>query len=205
MTSRRLHRIVGVLLMLPMIGWALTGFVFFVKPGYGGAYEMLAVKTYPLEGAAPIGLGPATQAELRSWLEYRVLKTVLGDHLLVRTPAGWQQLDPTTLQPRPMPQVDAVRELVADAFSANPQRYGRISQVTDNVVITSTGVEVTLDWNGLGLQQRGRDTDRIDRLYKVHYLQWTGVKQIDRVLGLAGLSLVVVLTLLGASLAFRQR
>ena len=63
---------------------------------------------------------------------------------------------------------------------------------------------VTFDWNRLSLQQRGRDTDRIDLLYKVHYLQWTGQKTADKVLGLAGLTLLIVLTLLGARLAFRR-
>ena len=70
---------------------------------------------------------------------------------------------------------------------------------------TDTGVEVTLDWNRVSLQQRGRDTDRIDRLYKVHYLQWTGVKSIDRVLGFVGLSLVLGLTVLGVRLALGRK
>jgi hypothetical protein len=61
-----------------------------------------------------------------------------------------------------------------------------------------------LDWKRLSLQQHGRDTDRIDRLYKIHYLQWTGEKTVDRILGLAGLVLLLVLTGLGARLAFRR-
>jgi hypothetical protein len=205
MTSRSVHRIIGVIMILPMIGWAVTGFIFFVKPGYGGAYEMLAVKTYALDGAPSLNLSPAAQAERRSWLEYRVFKTILGEHLLVRTATGWQQLNPSTLEPEPEPQVDAVADLVSDALTVNPQRYGRISHVNKNVVITTTGVEVTLDWKRMSLQQKGRDTDRIDRLYKIHYLQWTGVKRIDRVLGLVGLSLVLALTVLGVRLAFRRR
>jgi hypothetical protein len=198
MTSRRLHRIIGVLLILPMIGWAVTGFVFFVKPGYGNAYDQLNVKTYPLQGSLALPPKP-------DWLEYRVFKTILGEHLLVHTASGWLHLDPATLQPRPEPHVDGVGDLVADAMEANPQRYGRISQVINNVVITNTGVQITLDWNRMSLQQRGRDTDRIDRLYKVHYLQWTGVKSIDRVLGMVGLSLVLALTVLGVRLAVGRR
>lgn len=205
MTSRTLHKIIGVALVLPMVGWAVTGFVFFVKPGYAGAYESLAVKTYPMEEGPFIGSGLQTQAELRSWLEYRGFRTILGNHLVVRTGDGWHQLNPGTLQPLDAPSEETVRRLVADAFVANPKRYGSITRVANGVITTDTGVEVTLDWNRVSLSQRGRDTDRIDRLYKVHYLQWTGVESIDRVLGFAGLTLVLVLTSFGVRLAFGRR
>jgi hypothetical protein len=76
--------------------------------------------------------------------------------------------------------------------------------VSSGTIRTDTGVEVTLDWNRLSLQQHGADTDRIDRLYKIHYLQWTGQKSVDKILGLAGLTLLVVLSILGAQLAFRR-
>lgn len=198
MKSRSLHKIIGILLILPMIGWAVTGFIFFVKPGYGDAYDLLAIKTYPLDGGATIAPKPG-------WLEYRVFKTVLGEHLLVRSSAGWQHLNPRTLEPLAKPAEDQAKQLVSDAFTANPSRYGRIVSVADDVFTTDTGVEVTLDWNRVSLQQRGADTDRIDALYKVHYLQWTGVKSIDRVIGLVGLSLVLVLTVLGVRLAFGRR
>lgn len=202
---------IGIVLILPMVGWAVTGFVFFVKPGYGGAYEALTVKTYPMVSAPSLGRGPAlqhaqvNQDEPGSWLEYRVFRTILGDHLLVRTPAGWQQLNPRTLQPIAAPSDDEVRRLVTDAFTANPPRYGSITRVDNGVIYTDTGIEVTLDWNRVSLQQRGRDTDRIDRLYKVHYLQWTGNTSLDRVLGFVGLVLVLTSTALGVRLAFGRR
>lgn len=201
MTSRTIHRIIGVVLVLPMVGWAVTGFVFFIKPGYGGAYELLTVKTYPLDRPAN---GPSL-ASGEMWLEYRVFRTILGEHLLVRTAAGWQHLNPSTLQPMPAPSDEEVRRLVTDAFAANPQRYGTITRVDSGAISTDTGVEITLDWNRVSLQQRGRDTDRIDRLYKVHYLQWTGVTSVDRVLGFVGLSLVLALTVLGVRLALGRR
>ena len=69
----------------------------------------------------------------------------------------------------------------------------------------STGVVVAIDWNRMSLQQTGTDTKWIDRLYRIHYLQWTGVKSIDRILGFAGITLVLVLTGLGACLAFGVR
>lgn len=56
----------------------------------------------------------------------------------------------------------------------------------------------------MSLQQRGSDTRRIDLLYRIHYLQWTGIKILDKVLGFTGLALVLTLTALGAWLAFRR-
>ena len=47
-------------------------------------------------------------------------------------------------------------------------------------------------------------TDRIDLLYRIHYLQWTGIKKLDNVLGMLGIALVIVLTTLGAWLAFKR-
>jgi hypothetical protein len=64
MKTRALHRIIGIVMLLPLTGWAVTGAVFFLKPGYGNAYDLLQVKTYPLE----------PKFELQgdsSWLEVR--------------------------------------------------------------------------------------------------------------------------------------
>ena len=197
MKVRTLHRFIGVILLLPFFAWAITGFIFFLKPGYAGAYEILRPKTYPLDQA--VSISPKSD-----WLEYRYFRTILGDHLLARTGTGWQHLNPTNGQPRVGPTQREIELLLKDAFTANPLRYGDISSVSDNTAKTNTGVEVTLDWANLSLNQRGKDTDRIDLLYRVHYLQWTGVKSLDKVLGLLGLTLVMVLSVLGAWLAFRR-
>jgi hypothetical protein len=76
--------------------------------------------------------------------------------------------------------------------------------VRGETATTNTGVELTLDWNSMSLQQRGMDTNRIDRLYKIHYLQWTGIKSLDRVLGFIGIFLIMTLSVLGAWIAFRR-
>ena len=182
-------------MLLPLAGWAVTGAIFFVKPGYAGAYEVLQVKTYPLETNIAIRTDP-------SWLEVRFVKTILGEHLLARTSRGWLHLDPSTLQPMPEPSADDLDELVTDAFTANPARYGRVASIEGSLITTSTGVTVEMDWNRLGLSQHGKDTDRLDRLYKIHYLQWTGVKSVDKVLGALGILLVLALSMLGARLFF---
>jgi hypothetical protein len=197
MKIRTLHRIIGIVLLLPFFGWALTGFVFFIKPGYAGAYEVLVPKTYPLERTVTVKPDPA-------WLEFRYLRTVLGEHLLVRTEKGWSHLNPSDGQPRDRPSEAELRTLLQDAFSANPRRYGSLSGISGDTARTDTGVEVNVDWSRLSLQQKGSDTDRIDLLYKVHYLQWTGVAFIDNVLGIGGIVLLLTLTILGAWLAFKR-
>jgi hypothetical protein len=197
MKARALHRVLGIILLLPFFGWALTGLVFFIKPGYEGAYEVLSPKTYPPSGAVTINADPA-------WLEFRYLKTILGEHLIVRTDAGWRHLNPSDGRPRGKPTEDEIRTLLKDAFSANPRRYGSVSKVSGDTASTDTGVEVTVDWDRLSLRQRGKDTDLIDLLYKVHYLQWTGVTIVDRAVGIIGLALVMALTVLGARLAIKR-
>jgi hypothetical protein len=186
-----------MVLLLPFFGWAITGLVFFIKPGYAGAYETLSPRTYPLTSALPISPDPA-------WLEFRYFRTILGDHLLARTGSGWHQLNPTNREPRSKAGENEIKLLVSDAFSANPSRYGNISRVSGDTVWTDRGVEVNIDWNRMSLQQRGKDTDRIDLLYRIHYLQWTGVKKVDRIVGFTGLVLVMTLTTLGAWLAFKR-
>jgi len=94
--------------------------------------------------------------------------------------------------------------LLKDAFSANPRRYGEIVSISDSTARTSTGVQVRLDWTTLTLQQQGTDTAWIDLLYKIHYLQWTGFKSVDKAIGFVGLILVMSLTVLGAALALKR-
>ena len=210
MSVRRLHRIFGLVLLLPILGWATTGFIFFVKPGYGPAYGSLRVRALPLAAAS------LTPASLRvqpdtGWLETRALRTVLGHHLLVRTAEGWSQLDPVGFQPRALPADAALRALLEDAIAADSQaaRYGRIARLERRddgaTATTSTGVTIDLDWATLSLSQSGRDTRRIDALYRIHYLQWTGIKSVDRVLGVVGLVSLVGLAALGLRLAFPRR
>jgi hypothetical protein len=195
-TTRRWHRLLGLTLLLPLCGWIATAVIFFIKPGYAGAYDMPAVRTYAMSAlpAAPLPAGA---------LEARSLRTILGEHLLVRTKDGWTQDDPATLRPRRQPTPQEVRALIDDAVRENRQRYGQIVSVNGQTARTSTGVKIQLDWSSLSLQQRGADTDRIDLLYRIHYLQWTGIKSIDRILGIAGLALLLTLTILGFRLAFR--
>ena len=197
MVIRKLHRIAGIVMLLPLIGWAVTGAFFFLKPGYSGAYEALPVKSYPFESEIKVTPGPA-------WLEVRMVKTILGEHLLARTSRGWLNYDARRLQLRNEPSTDEIRALVNDAISMNAARYGTVVSIDGSSLITDTGIRIELDWNRLALSQRGADTDRIDALYRLHYLQWTGVKRVDQVLGALGILLVGSLSALGAMLFFRR-
>jgi hypothetical protein len=184
-------------LLLPFFGWATTGLVFLLKPGYEGAYETLSPRTYPLDRTVSIHPDP-------SWLEFRYFRTILGDHLIARTASGWLHLNPGDMRPRSRPTDDEMKRLLTDAVSANPGRYGKIVSLSGDTARTDTGIEIIMmDWDSLSLQQQGKDTDRINLLYSIHYLQWTGIKSIDRVVGFIGIVLVIALTLLGARLAIR--
>jgi hypothetical protein len=194
--ARHWHRWAGLVLLAPLAVWIATGAVFLVRPGYEVAYAELAVKRYAL-GDAPAreSAGP--------WHEVRRLRTILGPHLLVRDGAGtWRQLDPATGAPRPRPDPGALRRLVADAIGEAP-RYGRIARVEGNMVHTTTGVRITLDWPRLALEQRGRDTRWIAWAYDVHSMEWTGVAWLDKALGGVALLALAAVSGLGAWLFAR--
>src|SRR5262245_16788257 len=215
MSVRRIHRVLGLVLLLPILGWAATGFVFFIKPGYKAAYSSLRVRALPLDD--PLSIAPQRMAMFSmergtpGWLEMRALRTVLGEHLLLRTEKGWSHLDPATFQPRPLPDEGGLRVLMEDAMAADAARYGQIASIerreADGAAsaTTTTGISIDLDWATLSLSQSGRDTRLIDVLYRVHYLQWTGIAAIDRVLGVVGLVSLIGLGVLGLRLAFPRR
>lgn len=192
MKTRKLHRLIGLVMVLPFIAWAITGMIFFIKPGYGDAYAPLPVKTYPLDGWQP-------QSQPQ-WLEIRAMRTVLGNHLLVKTKEGNLHLN-EALEPWPMPDTDSLKTLVEDAVEGR-DRYGAVLRVEDTMAHTETGCRISINWQGMSLYQQGRDTDRIDLIYKIHYLQWTGNKALDQVLGGIGLCFLIVMTVTGIYLAF---
>ncbi|HHX82561.1 MAG TPA: hypothetical protein GX696_06210 [Pseudomonadaceae bacterium] len=182
-------------MLLPFVAWAATALFFLFRPAYEHAYAPLEAKQYPLEQA----LAVETRAE---WLELRYLRSILGPHLLVRDARGWQQLDPETLQPRPYPDDASLRALLTDAMQSKPLRYGTLTEMDEGRISTDTGVQITFDWDRLSFTQSGRDTRWINRMYSIHYLEWTGIRVLDRVLGLLGLGLLLYMAWSGARLAF---
>jgi len=195
---KRIHKFIGILLAIPLLGWSLTGIVFLTKPGYEGAFEQLAIKTYPLEES--FDLGP-----VEGWHEARLVKTLLGYHLLLGTGDRSAHLNPSSLEPLKIPSDTDLKRLIEDAISVNADRYGVIVNLSGNTAITSTGVEVTLNWPDLSLVQSGSDTRLINNLYRIHYLQWSGRPLPDTVFGVAGIILLLVLTVLGLAGFFWSR
>lgn len=196
--SRR-HRLIGIILLLPLLAWATTGVFFLVRPGFSEAYQPIPVKQYSLPQDAPFTLQP-------EWREVRYFRSILGDHLLVRDDNHWQHLNAETGQVWPLPNEDHLTRLLQDAFSFNPNRYGKVIAIDGNEARTDTGVRISVSWNTLTLSQNGRDTRWIDRIYSIHYLEWTGFYWTDRILGLTGLALLIYMSYTGAMMAFgRQR
>ena len=196
---RKFHKVLGLILLLPFLGWAVTGVFFFIKPGYSEAYQSLSVKTYPFETPLP-QLKPKDD-----WLQVKWLKTILGLHLMVKQANGWIHLNPSTLEQIESPDSEAVRRLVEDAIFDKRERYGKLTSVEGDKAITSTGAQISFSWSQMSLRQRAKDTDFIDRMYKIHYLQWTGIESIDKVLGIVGLGAVLILAVLGLRMAFPKR
>lgn len=194
---KRLHKVLGLLMLLPILGWVVTGVLFFIKPGYQAAFAPLTVKTYPLD--AELRIQPAND-----WQELTLLHTVLGHHLLVKQQDKRLHLDAISLQPFTA-TLEQTTLLVNEAIAENPERYGRLAEWDGSQGLTSTGVVINLDWQQLILRQLGPDTQRINSWYKIHYLQWTPFKAVNDVLGIIGLGLLLLLSLCGGWLYWQRR
>jgi hypothetical protein len=194
---RRLHRWMGWCLIVPFWIWSMTGLVFFMKPGYQAAFAPLSIKTYPMTQERQVEIQP-------QWQEVRWLQTVLGPHLLVNISGEWQQRALEDLSVRHRPNDAQLLLLIQDAIDVDPQRYGQQVYLTPQGFETETGVRIQLDWENLRLSQQGYDTRLINALYKAHYLQWTGQKQLDQWLGVMGLLLLMGSTIVGVYLLLRR-
>lgn len=190
MSSRKIHKILGLCLIIPCLAWIGTGVVFLIKPGYEGAYQKVSVKTYPIDSQYQI-------IPKQQWHEWRLLKTILGDHLLVNKNGTWLHLNPTNLKPILQPDSKDQIELLQDAVSFNRDRYGTVDSYADESFHTSTGVELSLDWNTLTIHQTGRDTKLIRTLYRIHYLEWFENKQANWILEVLGLLSLLFLVIYG--------
>ena len=196
MIIRKQHRLLGGILLLPFIAWSLTGVFFLVRPAYEQAYSVLSPKTYSADQ-----INISAQPE---WQEMRLLKTVLGLHLLVKQEGGWQQLDPDSLEVRATPVEADLVSFVKDAISQDTLRYGELLPGESDPFRTSTGVTIAVNWDSLSLYQQGLDTRWIDRIYRIHYLQWTGIAFLDTILGVAGLLLLLLITATGSAMLLRR-
>ncbi|MEW6991199.1 PepSY domain-containing protein [Colwelliaceae bacterium 6441] len=195
---KNIHKYLGLVMLLPFIAWTITGIFFFLKPGYKVAYQALPITQYPLQALVHL-------PEHQKWLEVRQLKTILGAHVLVKNDQGWQQLSPVTFQPIEKANQQQITQLINDAIKHNRERYGEIAKIEENVITTNNNIRITLDWHNLSLHQKGADTDFINTMYSIHYLQWTGVKSIDKFLGVIGLLLVTLLAIFGLLMSLKKK
>jgi hypothetical protein len=198
MISRKIHRLIGLILVLPMLGWTITGIIFFIKPGYKGAYEQLELKTYPFD--RQLILTPTSK-----WEEVRLMKTILGYHLLVKNNGQVEHLDPISLEVKSIPTSSQYKALIDDVISSNKERYGEVVSVDGTNALTSTGIDIKLDWSSLRLSQKGNDTKLINLLYKVHYLQWSPFNGVNQFIGIVGLLLLMTLTTFGVRLYIKNK
>jgi hypothetical protein len=189
MYIKRIHQILGIIMLVPLLLWSITGFIFLTKPGYEGAYEQLQPKLYPINQAFSIGVS--------GWTEAKVYRTILGEHLLVKDQGKWKNLSLTDMQEQAFPSEQDIKLLVNDAISENRNRYGEILHIDGQNIYTDTGVKISLDWATLSLRQKGQDTDLINTLYNIHYLQWLDSPELDQVLGFLGLFLLITLSGVG--------
>lgn len=191
----KIHAYLGLLLVLPLFVWAVTGLVFQIKPGYEEAYEQLSVPGKPFSSTLHV-------IPQQNWQQLRFMQTDLGGHLLVTTLQGMSiHLDPETLKPRAHPTRDQLDQLFTAATEHNRARYGllhKVEQEQDHFkMVTSTEVVLQLDWQTLRLQQRGNDTRFIDRLYRLHYLQWSPTPLLNQALVLLVLMGLLVMCFIG--------
>lgn len=173
-----------------MLGWTFTGIIFLTKPGYEGAYHQLAIKKYPIDS-------PVNISSDKSWDEIKLVKSILGLHILVKEEGNSKNIDPDNLQVAKLPSEDKIIKLVTDAIEGNTERYGKIESIDGLTLFTNTGIEITLNWNTLSLSQHGNDRRVIETLYKIHYLQWTGWDIPNRFMGIAGLFSLAMLSIFG--------
>ncbi len=201
------HRWLAMVLVVLLAVWSVTGLLFHLKPGWSRAYDLLSVER---GGALHPGklVALATIGDEVTGLE--LIDTALGPLYRVTTQAGGSLVDASTGQRRsPLSEPDA-RTLALDAVRRSPHRaaYGDVASITSRgelfELAFAGGQTVELSRGDARLSQRGPDTDRIDWLYRIHYLQWTGNKTIDRVLAMFGLGLIWAVIIPGLVLFVRR-
>lgn len=213
MVTRRLHRLLGVALVAPFLAWTATGLLFLVKPGWRGAYESLDAfrdEAFDPMGLAPFSIVSAKPGEPGAAVRVEMGTTGLGLVYRVHGSDGTRLVDARTGSVISPLDRDAATKVAVDATSRARavERYGAVRESREDgdtiEVAFEGGAVVRVGRSDLSLAQSGADTSRIDLLYRLHYLQWTGVAAIDRPLALAAIGGTWILAALGLRL-FRKR
>ncbi len=210
MTWARVHRWLAIVLAALLIVWSLTGLLFHLKPGWGRAYDMLSVERHDRPLALDM-LQPPVSIHMPGGEPIQRLElfdSALGPLYRVRTAAGTALFDAKTGTQRVLLPEDAVL-LAKDAISRSSERgaYGEpVERITNSdtiKLVMSGGPVLLVGRNDARISQRGADTDRIDWLYRMHYLQFTGNHTVDRILAIVGLLLIWAVMIPGIVLFVR--
>jgi hypothetical protein len=175
MSWARVHRWLAIVLVALLVVWSVTGLLFHLKPGWDRAYDMLSVETGKTE----------------------TLETAIGP--LTRTSGKLAT---------PLSVADA-EKLARDALGRSMQRaaYGECARTSSDdrsVTLHCANAKVRIDRASARISQSGSDTERIDWLYRIHYLQWTGNGTLDKMLAIAGLALIWAVMIPGLVLFVRR-
>jgi uncharacterized iron-regulated membrane protein len=207
MSWAKAHRWLAIVLVVLLVVWSVTGLLFHLKPGWSRAYDMLsAERGGPLRPGTLVA--PAVVGDEVTSLQ--LIDTALGPLYRVTSAAGPALFDAKTGARRsPLPIADA-KILALDAIgrSAHAPAYGEIETADVRgetaVIELSGGATVEVGLRTARISQHGGDTERIDWLYRIHYLQWTGNKSIDKILAIGGLALIWAVVIPGLVLFVRR-
>ena len=207
------HRAAGSLLAAPLLLWIATGLLFHVKPGWAAAYETLAA---PPPGPLPwerVVFSPA-MVKARGLLDPGPVALAPHPSGLVayfgRRAGRPAAVDGTSGEPVPLAPEDSTRAFAAAAVGASRHaaRYGAIlpgatparrpSALTGTddpafLFRTAGGHRLLVDRVTGEVDQESSLRDRIELLYRAHYLQWTPWKPVNAALALAASLLVLLL------------
>lgn len=207
MSWARIHRWLAIVLVVLLVVWSATGLLFHLKPGWNRAYDQLTAERREGELRAS-ELVPL--ASLHGAHRIELFDTALGP--LYRVTAGDETtlVDARTGRTRSPLTIDDARALASDAIAHSAYRddYGDIAGIdaTEQTVQVrcAGGPIVEVGRGDARLSQRGPDTDRIDWLYRIHYLQWTGHATLDRLLAVIGLALIWAVMIPGVVLFVKR-
>jgi hypothetical protein len=209
LTWARVHRWLAILLVALLVVWSVTGVLFHLKPGWDRAYDMLTA-----ERRTPISVAQLASLDsldsLGSVSRIELFDTAIGPLYRVRTTDATDLVDATTGRTRSPLTADDAHALISDAVSRSSHRaaYGDFKSLTLEETTArahfSSGAVIDLGRRDARISQRGPDTERIDWLYRIHYLQWTGNKTFDRAFAVFGLVLIWAVMIPGLVLFVRR-
>ncbi len=192
------------MLVIPLVVWTVTGLLFHLKPGWSRAYDMLDPERPGMVHLDRLTL-PANVTHVEAFA------TAIGPLARVTTDKGDELYDLDSGTRRSPLSIDVAQALAVDAIKRSKfaASYGDCAKVTSTETSVklecSDGPTIEVGRNDARISQRGPDTDRIDWLYRIHYLQWTGMKTFDKIFALVGLGLVWLVMIPGIVLFVRRR